>query len=107
MGLDAKIYISNDTLFEVNGLQNALDSTYQNSATVTMTIKDSAGTEVTGISWPLTFSYVAASNGNYNVTVDKAISVSQGARYFAEITAAQAGVDGFWRIPLLGAYRES
>jgi len=105
MALSGNIYISNDTQIDVSGLQNAADSSYLNSATVTATLKDQSGTEVSGVSWPLTLSYEAASNGNYSGTIDKAVSVSDGVSYFLEITAAQGGIDAFWRIRMLAQYR--
>ena len=105
MALSGNLYISNDTQIDVTGLQNASDSSYLNSATVTATLKDSAGSEVSGVSWPLTLSYVASSDGNYSGTIDKAISVSDGVSYFLEITAAEGGLDAFWRIRLVAQYR--
>ena len=107
MALSGNIYISNDTQIDVTGLQNAADSSYLNAATVTATLKDSAGSEVSGVSWPLTLSYVASSDGNYSGTIDKAVSISEQVSYFLEITAAQGGIDAFWRIRLFAQYRSS
>lgn len=106
MALQTYIYLGNDTVIEVTGLQNAVDSSYLNAATVTVTINDSAGTEVVSSQ---ALSYVAASNGNYRATLDKALiaSLTIGSRYFAIITAAESGIDAQWRMPLLMQYRES
>jgi hypothetical protein len=87
MASNANLYISNDTQIDVTGLSNADDSSYLNTATVTATLKDASGAEVSGVSWPLTLSYETASDGNYSATIDKAISVVDGASYFLEITA--------------------
>ncbi len=107
MALNANLYIGNDTQIDVTGLQNADDSSYLNAATVTVTVKDLSGTEVSGISWPVTLSYESASNGNYSGAIDKALSITEGATYHIEITAAESGLDAFWRIRALAQYRDS
>ena len=99
-------YINSDNVVQITGFQNAIDSTYLNSATVTCTIKDTAGNEVSGISWPVTLDYVAASNGNYRATIDKAILLTYSNIYYVEITAAESGIDSFWRIPIHARYRD-
>jgi len=100
-------YLSADNVVQLGGFQNAIDSSYLNSATVTCTIKDTSGTAVTGISWPVTLDYVAASNGIYRATIDKAIVLTYGSIYHVEITAAESGIDGFWRIPIQATYKDS
>jgi hypothetical protein len=107
MALNTYLYIGNDTQIDVTGLQNADDSSYLNSATVTVTVKDLAGSEVSGVSWPVTLSYESASNGNYTGAIDKDISIIESATYFVEITAAESGLDAFWRIQAVAQYRES
>jgi hypothetical protein len=103
-----KLFILNDTVVEVRGLANGITSAYVNDATVSVTIKDLAGTVVTGITLPVTLSYVAASDGIYRGVLDKALVLSPGLTYFAEITATNGdGLDGFWRVPCVGAYRET
>lgn len=101
------IYILNDTVVELRALKNAVTDEYVNDATVTVTIKDILGSAVTGLTFPITLTYVTGSNGIYRATLDKALSLSDGLSYFAEITAASGGVDGFWRVPLIAGYRES
>ena len=106
MAVDAYIYFGNDTLIEVTGLQNAVDDSYLNAATVSAVVKDLSGTEVVSSQ---SLSYVSASSGNYRATVDQALfaSLTRGAQYVVEITAAESGIDGFWRIPVLVDYRDS
>lgn len=99
------LYLGNDTTIDVVGLINAKTSVYQNSATVTAVVKDGAGTEIISSQ---TLVYETGSDGNYSVTVDKSAgTLSAEVRYFVEITAAQGGLDGFWRIPVQAKYRES
>ena len=104
MPLGTEIYIGNDTVIEVTGLQNGIDDSYLNAATVSAVINELDGTEVVSST---TLSYVAASNGNYRGTVDQASisSLSEGTSYYVEITAAESGIDGFWRIPVVADYR--
>lgn len=97
-------YISSDNTVQLDEFYDPLGAAYLNAATVTVTVKDISGDSVTGISWPITMDYVAASNGKYRGTVDKAISVVDGATYFAEITAAEGTIDKFFRIQLLAQY---
>ena len=99
-------YIGADNVVQLGGFQNAIDSTYLNAATVTCTIKDTSGNEVSGISWPVTLDYVAASDGIYRATIDKAITLTFGNIYYVEITATESGIDGFWRIPIHARYRD-
>lgn len=90
---------------ELDGLQNAADDSYLNAATVSVTIKDSAGVNVTGETWPKTMSYVAASNGKYRATVSDAMAIVPGRAYTAHITAEASGLTGNWQIAMLGAVR--
>jgi len=106
MSVSAEIHIGNDTVVTLTGLQNAIDSSYQNSATVTCTIKDGSGSAVSGVTFPVTMDYVAASDGIYRATIDKALAVSEGVTYYVEVTAAEGGVDGFWRIARHATYRD-
>ena len=90
------IFINNDSLIELIGLKNSLTDSYVNDATVTVTLYDSTGAEVSGISWPLTMAYVTASNGDYRGTLDKAVVLITGALYKAVITALDGINDGEW-----------
>lgn len=102
--MNTKIYILNDTVIELSALADGISGAYVNDATVSVTIKDAAGSTVTG-GGPTTLSYVTDSDGVYRGVVDKALAISERVTYFAEITAASSGRDGFWRIPLTAAYR--
>lgn len=87
----------NDNEVELGALRDR--DGFINDADVTVTIKDSAGAEVSGVTFPLTMDYVAASEGVYRAVVDKALAVAEGKSYRAEITvSASGGRDGFWDI---------
>ena len=101
------IYISNDNLLTLDALTNTADSSFINDATVTVTLVDSTGTEVTGETWPLAMSYVSSSNGKYQATLTDSLSLSKGT-YTAQITAnGGAGLLGYWEITLRALVRNS
>lgn len=101
-----KWYYGNDTTIDLTGFQDGVSSSYLNAATVTAVVKDLAGTTVISSQ---TLEYVAASNGNYRAVVDKASVnlLSVGLTYFVEITAAESGIDKFWRVPVLMSYLDT
>lgn len=72
------------------GLQNQRTKAYINTATVTATLKDAAGTPVTGIN-SLALSHVAGSNGDYEATVTAAFDPPAGDGYMLEIDAGALG----------------
>ncbi len=99
MALD--LYISNDNVLELTGMQNSINAAYLNAATVTVTIVDASGTELTGQTWPTTMSYVASSNGIYRAILEDAISGLTDADSLTAKISADAGTDlvGYWEIP--------
>lgn len=76
MAREAILHLADMTV-EVQGLQD-LDGTYINDATLTVTLKDTAGTLITGQTYPASMSYVSASNGNYRGPISDSINVSPG-----------------------------
>lgn len=98
-------YIDNDNFVEISNLQDGISAALINSATVTLTIQDSDGNNVSGISWPLTMAFVSGSDGIYRVVVDKAIGVVEGSSYRARITVVSGSLDGLWVIELAAQVR--
>lgn len=94
-------YKNSDNIVRLDNQYDTYTAAYLNSATVTATLKDLAGTEVTGVSWPVTLTYVSASNGQYIAVVDKTAAVTVGLSYRLEITLVQSGIDKFYSIPLV------
>lgn len=92
------MFEENDMLVEVDGLQDSSDDSYLNAATVTATIKDADGVEVSGISLPITLSYVSSSNGKYQGVFDKLLSLDPGDMGTIEITATEGTLDAFWEL---------
>lgn len=93
------LFQNNDTVLELENLKNEVNGAYLNSATVTVTLKDSAGMNVTGTTWPKAMTYVAASNGMYRATLPYGLALVPAQRYTATIVAdAGAGLHAEWSV---------
>jgi hypothetical protein len=86
------LFVDNDNYIEVSGLRNGATDAYENSASLTCTLKNSAGTNVTGQSWPLTLSYVSSSNGVYRGVLDDGLDLTAGETYYATVTGTASGL---------------
>lgn len=87
----ANIYLSNDNLLSIEGLKNSSSGSFMNTATVTATLKDSSGTSVSGQTFPITLSYIVATDGNYQATLENTLSMVEGSIYTATISATSSG----------------
>lgn len=94
------LYVSNDNLLTVDELYDAVAAAYLNAATVTVTLVDEDGSEVTGQSWPTTLAYVAASNGKYRAVLEDALSLAKNQTYTAQISV-DGGADkaAYFEVP--------
>jgi hypothetical protein len=91
------LHVGNDAILEVQNLKNELSGASLNAATVTVTLVDADGEQVTGDTWPKTMAYVAGSNGTYRCTLVYGLGLVDGERYTAQITAnAGAGLRAVW-----------
>jgi len=97
------LYVDNTNTVTLDGLQNSITAAYINDATVTLTIEDSDGVEVTGETWPLTMSYVATSDGNYRVAIDAVLEDSE--KYSAIINVSSSGSTAKWTVPITAIVR--
>lgn len=87
----------NDNMVELLGLKDQVTEAFVNDATVTAVMKDAAGDEVTGQTWPLTLVYITASDGVYRGVLDAALDVELGDRVTVEATvSASGGRNGFF-----------
>lgn len=98
------IYISSDNFVRLNGLMDAQDRSWANSATVTAKLIDSNGDDVSGSSFSLT--YVTDSDGDYEGSMADTVSLTENASYKYEIIATQSGVKKTWRIPVTAVYKK-
>lgn len=91
-------FVGNTNLLEIRGLKSAVEGTFINNATVTVTVRDSNGNTVSGQSWPTTMSYVAASSGDYRAVIEDDAALLARQTYTAEISVnAGANRIGFWK----------
>ena len=100
-----RAFVATDNVLEVGGLLNGVTAAYANAATVAVTLTNAdTGAQVAGATWPLALAYTSASNGVYTVTLPDTLSLVDGQRYLATITAdAGAGLYKTW---VLGVYAE-
>lgn len=90
------LYLQSDNLLELKGLKNAASGAYINNATVTVTLVDASGTSVSGQSWPATLSYVSGSNGDYRLTLEDTLPLSENGTYVARVTAIGDGLKRYF-----------
>lgn len=89
-----------DNLIRLDALKLVSTDAYQNSATVTMTLKDPDGASVSGATG-LTLAYVAASNGRYEGTIPYSVELTNttpDAPYSLELTTVSGSVHDFRKI---------
>ena len=106
------LYIGNTMVLELSdddgalGLVDSLTGLPINDATVTATLKDAAGANIAGQTWPLTLAYVAASSGIYRGTLAPTLAVSdkQALTCVVDVTAGSAKAHS--EIPMVGAIRK-
>lgn len=78
MGRYNPIYVGSDNVFRTRGIRNSLTGEFINDAVVELTLLDANGDELSGQSWPLTLSYIASSDGEYQGTIDDAVVAEDG-----------------------------
>jgi hypothetical protein len=101
------LYIGNDHVVELRGLKDATTGAFLNAATCTVTlIDDQTGLNVAGETWPLAMAYVTASNGVYRATLADTLTLVDGQRYTARISAnGGAGKQARWDTPCFARLR--
>ena len=71
-------------------------------------MKDRAGADVAGETWPLAMNYLAGSNGVYRATLAFGLSLQDGKPFSAEIVAdGGLGLRGGWSFALKARVRRS
>ena len=92
-------FVQNTNVLDLIGLKNEIAGTFINNATVTVTIKDALGVNVSGGSWPLTMNYLATSNGNYRAFISETLPFVDKTKYIAYIDAnGGANLVGHWEL---------
>lgn len=100
------ILIDNSNDLQLKTLTNRNTGAAITDATVVVTLKDDAGTTVTGgNTFPATLAH--DTGGTYSVTLQSTLALTEGDVYWAEITATSGTLIGNWRIPLRAIKRRS
>lgn len=98
------VYLLNNNVIELQALTNSATDVVDVAATVTVTLKDKAGTAVTGQVWPAVMSHVSA--GLYRATLDADLDLSANRDYVAWIDATGTGGEvGHWEYPVTAMVR--
>lgn len=104
MSCDLKLYIGSGNVVEWQELTNSVTGVVDTGATMTVTLKDSAGEEVDGQVWPATMAHDAA--GTYRATLEDDLDLTVGDTYTAEITVTGSGGEpGFRRVHAEAGYQ--
>jgi len=100
------IYIDNNNVAELRALTNSVTEVPDTGAAVEVTIKDAAGTEVPGQSWPAVMTHAAAAT--YRVTLDHGLVLVPNGVYTAFVDAIGSGGEvGHWEITVIGRTRNA
>lgn len=92
------IYISNDNTIELHNVTNSVTGVADTGATVTVTLTDGSGTEVTGQTWPTTMAW-DATDSVYRASLNAEMSLRRGGTYIASISATgSAGELASWEL---------
>ena len=92
------LYGGNNSLeAEVKGLRAKSSGDYVNDATVSITLKDEDGVDVTGVTFPVSLSYVSGSDGIYRGIISDTSNLITGSKYQVIILAEDfAGNKAEW-----------
>lgn len=94
-----------DTLKD--GLYDRVSGAFINDATMTFTLKNSAGSAVSGAS-AVSMTYVSGTNGVYEGVLEDGVSLTDGSTYYLEVTATCSNDRiGFRRITYVAKYHGS
>lgn len=100
------IYVDNDNLLTVDGVRDVSDGSFINTATVTATLKDADGVDVVGQVFPTTLTYVAASDGKYQGTLEDTLALTANDKYTLCVDIdGGAGLIAHFEIPVKALIR--
>jgi len=97
------LLVGNDSTIKLNGLKDQEGNAVTN-ATVEITIQDFSGSNVSGVTQPISLSHT--SDGDYEADLDKSIDVKAGQYYYMEITATSGNADAKWSETVKAENRE-
>ena len=100
------IRIDNNNVIELQTLTNGITGAVDTGASVTVTLKDSSGTEVVGQSWPAAMNH--DTGGTYRATLDDGLTLIATRSYTAIVDAVGTGGEvGHWEIPVQAITRNA
>ena len=106
MTCNVALYVGNSNVVELQALTNSVTDVVDTGATVTCTIYDSSGTEVTGQSWPAAMAHDAA--GTYRATLDDDIAIIADRAYTVHVDATGTGAEvGHWEVTITAQTRKT
>lgn len=104
----------NDNVLRLDNLKYWDPTTGKNiyatgSATVTATMRtgeSTTSTAVSGLTFPITATYVSGSNGRFSFVFDKALALVADTVYWAHVTIAQGTNDGHLKVRIMAKSRK-
>jgi hypothetical protein len=81
----ATLSINSDNVIELRNLKDTISGNTITTATVTVTLVDSNGTEVTGATWPLSMPHIVS--GLYRAILPNELVLSNALTYVATVVA--------------------
>jgi hypothetical protein len=98
------LYLDNSNVIELRSLTNSVTGAADTGASVSVTIKDASGKNVTGQAWPAAMGHT--SNGTYRATLDSSINLIAGRKYTAVVNATGTGGEiGEWNCSVIAEER--
>lgn len=99
----SEIFKGQDNLVRWDCMKLASTGSFVNDATVTFTLKNAAGTAITGAD---TISMTTQNqSGRYDGTLESTVDIDIGTKYFIEITATRGDDKGFRRFKVTAQYQ--
>jgi hypothetical protein len=106
MSCTVELYIGNSNVVELQTLTNSVTNVIDTGATVTVTLTDTDGTEVTGQAWPTSMPH-ASPDGTYRATLEDDLVLVDTKKYIAVVDAiGTAGEVGHWEQKVIAATRD-
>lgn len=107
MAVTLSLWTGNDNLIILDQLKDESTGSFVNNATVTVeSITDSSGNTISGVTFPISMSYVTGSNGKYQGILEETASLTDYTRYTVTIKAVQGASVGLWKVPAVALPRQ-
>jgi len=98
------IYLTTDNCVRVRALKDQVLGTYINDATITATLYDSSGNEVSG-AIDISIPYVTGTDGDYAGEIPNTVTLTEDAYYTLKIVVSGSGYKTTHKIKLRAMYK--